>query len=180
MTGGNATYVNKIAKAFTLLGGMDYEREAPRRDDLDHYNFYNHAASSYYGPFVKIAGNNVTIAPVTPYVAGEGELGKYVHYYLGLRRDVILIDNDSFSISNQYVNIPAYSSSMWVGVNSPKATITIVPRGIVVRSADRVQLWQVVLHGRSADRRGNGDRHQFSASHGQSGRDRALISVSGK
>ncbi|MFZ1916087.1 MAG: carboxypeptidase-like regulatory domain-containing protein [Terriglobales bacterium] len=127
VTGGNATYVNKIAKAFTLLGGMDYEREAPRRDDLDHYNFYNHAASSYYGPFVKIAGNNVTIAPVTPYVAGEGELGKYVHYYLGLRRDVILIDNDSFSISNQYVNIPAYSSSMWVGVNSPKATITIVP-----------------------------------------------------
>ena len=127
VTGGNATYVNKIATSFTLLAGMDYEREAPRRDDLDHYNFYNPAAPSYYGPFCKIAGNNVTIAPVTPYVAGQGELIKYVHYYLGWRRDEILIDNDSFSISDQYVNIPAYTSSMWVGVNSPKATITIVP-----------------------------------------------------
>ncbi len=127
VTGGNATYVNKIAKSFSLLAGMDYEREAPRRDDLDHYNFYNPAAPSYYGPFAKIAGNNVTIAPVTPYVAGEGELSKYIHYYLGWRRDEISIDNDSFGIHNQYVNIPAYSSSMWVGVNSPKATITIVP-----------------------------------------------------
>ena len=68
VTGGNATYVNKIAKSFTVLAGMDYEREAPRRDDLDHYNFYNPAAPSYYGLFTKIDGNNVTIAPVTPYV----------------------------------------------------------------------------------------------------------------
>jgi hypothetical protein len=120
VTGGNATYVNKIAESFTLLAGMDYEREAPRRDDLDHYNFYNPAAPSYYGPFIKIDGNNVTIAPVTPYVAGEGELSKYVHYYVGLRRDEI-------DITNQDVITPANSWSKWVGVNSPKATLTIVP-----------------------------------------------------
>jgi hypothetical protein len=120
VTGGNATYVNKIAKGFTLLAGMDYEREAPRRDDLDHYNFYSPSAPSYYGPFIKIDGNNVTIAPVTPYVAGQGELSKYLHYYLGWRRDEI-------DITNQDLITPANSSSKWVGVNSPKATITFVP-----------------------------------------------------
>ena len=41
VSGGNATYVNKITKSFSLLAGADYEREAPRRDDLDHYNFFN-------------------------------------------------------------------------------------------------------------------------------------------
>jgi hypothetical protein len=120
VTGGNATYVNRIAKSFAFLAGMDYEREAPRRDDLDHYNFYNPAAPSYYGPFIPIDGNNVTIAPVAPYVAGEGELSKYIHYYLGWRRDQI-------DITNQDLLTPANSWSRWVGVNSPKATITIVP-----------------------------------------------------
>jgi hypothetical protein len=120
VTGGNATYVNKIAKSFTLLAGMDYEREAPRRDDLDHYDFYNPVAPSYYGPFIPIDGNNVTIAPVTPYVAGQGELSKYIHYYLGWRRDEI-------DITNQDLIMPTNSSSRWVGVNSPKATLTIVP-----------------------------------------------------
>ncbi len=120
VTGGNASYLNKIAKTFTLLAGVDYEREAPRRDDLDHYDFYNSAAPSYYGPFVKIDGNNVTIAPVTPYVAGEGELSKYIHYYLGWRRDEI-------DINNQDLLTPANSWNKWVGVNSPKATLTIVP-----------------------------------------------------
>jgi hypothetical protein len=120
VTGANATYVKKIAKTFTLLAGMDYEREAPRRDDLDHYNFYNPAARVYYGPFIPIDGNNVTIAPVTPFVAGQGELSKYVHYYLGWRRDEI-------DITNQDLLTPANSWSKWVGVNSPKATLTIVP-----------------------------------------------------
>ncbi len=120
VAGGNTTYVNKLAKSFTFLAGMDYEREAPRRDDLDHYNFYNPAAPSYHGPFIKIDGNNVTIAPVTPYVAGEGELSKYIHFYLGWRRDEI-------DIANQDLITPANSSSKWVGVNSPKATLTIVP-----------------------------------------------------
>ncbi|MGA3089269.1 MAG: TonB-dependent receptor [Terriglobales bacterium] len=120
VAGGNATYVNRIAKRFALLAGMDYEREAPRRDDLDHYNFYNPAAPSNYGSFIKIDGNNVSIAPVTPYVAGEGELSKYIHYYVGWRRDEI-------EITNQDLISPSNSWNKWVGVNSPKATLTIVP-----------------------------------------------------
>ncbi len=118
--GASAAYVNRISKQFTLLAGTDYEREAPRRDDLDHYNFYNPAQPDAYGRLVKIDGNNITIAPVAPYVAGQGELGRHVSYYLGLRRDEIAIDN-------QDLITPANSWSKLVGVSSPKATLTFVP-----------------------------------------------------
>jgi len=118
--GASATYLNKIFREFTLLAGTDYEREAPRRDDLDHYNFFNPAAPNNYGPFVKIDGNNVTIAPVTPYVAAQGELGRHFSYYAGWRRDEIFIDN-------QDLITPSNSWSELVGLNSPKATLTFVP-----------------------------------------------------
>jgi Carboxypeptidase regulatory-like domain len=121
VTGGNAVYRKHYSKHFTLLAGTDYEREAPRRDDLDHYDFFNPANPSYYGPFVKVAGNNVTITPVTPYVAAEGELSKYLHYYVGLRRDEIFFDN-------QDLVTPANSSNRLVGLNSPKATLTFFPK----------------------------------------------------
>ncbi|MGA3092940.1 MAG: carboxypeptidase-like regulatory domain-containing protein [Terriglobales bacterium] len=120
VAGGNAMYVNRIARSFSLLAGTDYEREAPRRDDLDHYNFFNPAAPSDYGPFVAIDGNNVTIAPVTPFIAGEGDLGSRFRYYLGWRRDEI-------NIANQDLITPANSWNRWVGLNSPKATITLLP-----------------------------------------------------
>jgi hypothetical protein len=120
VAGGSVTYLNKITKNFTLLAGTDYGREAPRRDNLDHYDFYNPAAPSNYGPFTKIDSNNVTIMPVSPYVAGQGELSKYIRYYLGWRRDEISIDN-------QDLLMPANSSNKWVGVNSPKATVSLVP-----------------------------------------------------
>jgi len=120
VTGGSAAYKKKFSKNLTLLAGADYEREAPRRDDLDHYNFFNPAYPAYYGPFIKVDGNNITIAPVTPYIAGEGELSRYFRYYLGWRRDEISIDN-------QDLVTPANSWNKLVGVNSPKATITFFP-----------------------------------------------------
>ncbi len=118
--GASAAYVNRISKSFTLLAGTDYEREAPRRDDLDHYNFFNPAQPDNCGPFVKIDGNNVTIAPVSPYVAAQGELGNHLNYYAGWRRDEIFIDN-------QDLMTPQDSWSKVVGINSPKATLTFVP-----------------------------------------------------
>ena len=43
-----------------------------------------------------------------------------MHYYLGWRRDEISIDN-------QDLLTPANSWNRWVGVNSPKATVTLLP-----------------------------------------------------
>jgi hypothetical protein len=118
--GASGAYVNKFSKAFTLLAGTDYEREAPRRDDLDHFNFFDPDAPNSYGPFVKINGNNVTISPVTPYIAAEGELGSHFNYYAGWRRDEIVIDN-------QDLIMPSNSWSKLVGLNSPKATLAFIP-----------------------------------------------------
>ncbi len=120
VAGGSAAYKKKFSKNLTLLAGTEYQREAPRRDDLDDYNFYNPADPHYYGPFVKVDGNNITIAPISPYIAAEGELSRYVHYYLGWRRDEIGIDN-------QDLVTPANSWNRWAGVNSPKATLTLFP-----------------------------------------------------
>src|SRR5271156_401579 len=83
VAGGSANYVNRISEYLSLLGGLDYEREAPRRDDLDHYGFFNPATPAYYGPFTPVDGNNLTIGSVTPYIAAEGGLCPHFRYYLG-------------------------------------------------------------------------------------------------
>jgi hypothetical protein len=121
VAGGSANYVNKIAEYLSLLAGFDYEREAPRRDDLDHYGFFRPNAPNFYGSFTPVDGNNVTITPYTPYVAVEGALARYFRYYLGWRRDEIDVDNDDLLFSQN-------SFQKWVGVNSPKATVSFLPR----------------------------------------------------
>jgi hypothetical protein len=117
--GSSVNYVNKIAEYFSLLGGFDYDREAPRRDDLDHYGSFNSTASSY-GPFTPVDGNNVTIGSLTPYIAADGALSHYFRYYLGWRRDEINFNNDDLLHAGN-------SFQKWVGVNSPKATVSFLP-----------------------------------------------------
>ncbi len=121
VAGSSANYVNKIAEYLSLLAGFDYEREAPRRDDLDHYGFFNPSEPLYYGPFTPVDGNNVTIGSLTPYLAAEGALAHYFRYYLGWRRDEIDVDNDDLLQAQN-------SFQKWVGVNSPKATVSLLPR----------------------------------------------------
>ena len=121
VAGGSAAYTRKVSKMLTLLAGVDYQREAPRRDDLDHYNFFDPVNPYASAPFSKIDGSNVTITPLTPYVAIEGELSRFFHYYLGLRRDEIFVDNRDLAT-------PANSWNHLVGLNSPKATLTFFPK----------------------------------------------------
>jgi len=121
VAGASANYVNKITEYLSLLGGLDYNREAPRHDDLDHYGFFNPANPSYYGPFTPIDANNVTIASLSPYIAAEGGLTSYFRYYLGWRRDQIDFDNDDLLHAEN-------SFQKWAGVNSPKATVSFLPQ----------------------------------------------------
>lgn len=117
--GSNANYVYKMSQHFSLLIGFDYEREAPRRDDLDHYGFFDPRNPVYYGPFTSVDGNNITISSLTPYVAAEGALARYFRYYLGWRRDEIDINNqDLLHLENSF--------QKWTGVNSPKATLSFL------------------------------------------------------
>jgi Carboxypeptidase regulatory-like domain len=121
VSGGSANYVNKIGESLSLLGGFDYQREAPRRDNLDHYGFADPNNPNYYGPFTPVASNNLTISPFTLYVAAKGALGSHLRYYLGWRRDEI-------NFNNEDLLHPDNSFQRWVGVNSPKATVSFLPK----------------------------------------------------
>ncbi len=120
VSGASIAYINHLKKTLTLFAGTDYEREAPRRDDLDHYNFYDPTSPYDYGPFIKIIAANVTIAPVTPYIAVQGDLAKHVSYYLGWRQDEV-------RMNEQNLITPESSWNKWVPVESPKVTVTYQP-----------------------------------------------------
>ena len=114
--GDNATYVRKFNPHFSIMAGLDYFREAPRRDDLDHYDSTNPAI---YGPFEKVTANNITLNFLTPFIAIDGNIRPWFRYNLGWRRDQI-------GFNNVDLLMPDNSFNKWVGINSPKATLSIV------------------------------------------------------
>lgn len=115
--GGNANYIRKFNSHLSVMAGLDYFREAPRRDDLDHYS----SSDPYvYGPFTKVTANDITLSFVTPFVAIDGNIVSWLRYNLGWRRDQIGFDNVDLLT-------PTNSFNRWVGINSPKATLAIVP-----------------------------------------------------
>ncbi len=117
VTGDNGTYIRKFNDHFSLMAGFDYFREAPRRDDLDHYDSTNPAL---YGPFQKITANNITLNFLTPFLSVDGAIVPWLRYNLGWRRDQIDFDNTDLLV-------PANSFHQWIGINSPKATLSILP-----------------------------------------------------
>jgi hypothetical protein len=104
--GGNATWVRRLNPRFSFMAGFDYLREAPRRDDLDRD-----------GP---VTANNITLSSATPFIAAGGGILPWLRYNLGWRRDEIQFVNDDLLS-------PANSFRKLVGINSPKATLSIVP-----------------------------------------------------
>ena len=92
VAGSTINYANRFSNRLSLLAGLDFEREAPRRDNLDRYNLYTPGDSSD-GLFTKIDASNVTITPIAPYAAAQGALGNHLRYYAGWRRDQIDFDN---------------------------------------------------------------------------------------
>lgn len=114
---GNGTYIKNFAKSLSLLSGIDYQRDAPRRLNLDHYESPD---PSYYGPFQKVTANNVSIGDIAPYMALSGKLPYNFHYYLGWRRDEIQFDNEDLLHKENSFHTLA-------GFNSPKATFSFLP-----------------------------------------------------
>jgi hypothetical protein len=117
--GGNANYIHRFNRHLSAMAGLDYFREAPRRDDLDRYSSTN---PSVDGPFTKVTANDITLNFATPFVALDGSILPWLRYDLGWRRDQIGFDNTDL------LN-PANSFHRWTGINSPKATLAIVPPG---------------------------------------------------
>ncbi len=115
-TGDNITYVRRLSSRFSLMAGFDYLREAPRRDDLDRYTSTDQAI---YGPFEKVTANNITLNLLTPFAALQGSITRWLRFNAGWRRDQIAFDNADLLI-------PSNSFHRWVGVNSPKATLSAI------------------------------------------------------
>ena len=116
VNGSSASYVRKFSDSLSLMAGVDYLREAPRRLDLDHYDSVE---PDFYGPFQKVTANDVTLNFASPYLAVDGRLAPWLHYDLGWRRDQIEFDNTDLLV-------PGNSFHEWVGVNSPKATLSLL------------------------------------------------------
>lgn len=117
VTGGNGNYIRRINRHLSLMAGMDYFREAPRRDDLDRYLSTD---PFVYGPFEKLTANNLTLNFLTPFMALDGDIFSWLHYNLGWRRDQI-------DFANSDLLVPANSFNRWQSINSPKATLSFVP-----------------------------------------------------
>jgi hypothetical protein len=114
--GGETTYIKKIGESLSIMAGMDYSREAPRRLDLDHYASTD---PDIYGPFQKITANNVTLNFLSPYISMNGRFTSWLRFNLGWRRDEIGFDNTDLLT-------PSHSFDRWTGINSPKATLNII------------------------------------------------------
>lgn len=117
VTGSNGTYTSQLTKSVSLLAGVDYQRDAPRHLDLDHYLS---ADPDVYGPFEQVSANDITLGDASAYLSLDGAIGKQLRYDLGWRRDEIQIDNmDLLHAANSYDEL--------VGFNSPKATLSFEP-----------------------------------------------------
>jgi hypothetical protein len=112
VTGGNGTYVRRMNNHLTIMSGLDYFREAPRREDLDHYSPGN-------GLFETVTANNLTLNFLTPFVAIDGNILPWLRYNLGWRRDQVHFDNSDLLVLEN-------SFHRWIGINSPKATLSII------------------------------------------------------
>lgn len=120
VSGSSINYIN-LGEAISFLGGFEYSREAPRHDDLDHYGLPDPANPRYYGAFTKVDSNNLTLASFTSYAAAAGQLTHSFRYYAGWRRDQINIGNEDLLHAEN-------SFQKWAGVNSPKASVSFLPR----------------------------------------------------
>jgi hypothetical protein len=115
--GAEARVTHTFSPKLEAMAGFDYHEDDIHRDNLDHYRSDN---AHIFGPFLKVLSNNITIRELAPYLALHDDLGKHLRIYVGLRPEVIEINNmDKLK--------PADSFDMWTGFVSPKATLAWTP-----------------------------------------------------
>jgi hypothetical protein len=115
--GAEARETHTFAPWLEAIGGILYNEDDIRNDNLDHYLSDSPLKS---GSFVKVLSNDITIREFAPFVALHGNLDKHLQFYGGLRNDQIqFINLDKMTATN--------SSTEWARFENPKATITYLP-----------------------------------------------------
>jgi hypothetical protein len=115
--GGEARETHRFTPWLEFLGGVLYNEDDIRNDNLDHFPADN---PKVYGTFLKVLANNVTIREFAPYLALHGNLGSHLQFYAGLR-------NDQIQLINTDKTRPEYSFNEWSRFENPKATVTWSP-----------------------------------------------------
>jgi Carboxypeptidase regulatory-like domain len=112
VVGGETAYLLKPRKGLTLLAGIDLRRDAPRDLDLKR--------ADQNGVFHLVTSNDLTLGFVEPFFSLDGNLSRYLHYDLGVRREEVNLDNlDRLN--------PRNSFSKLAGLTLPKGTLTLLP-----------------------------------------------------
>ncbi len=111
-----------FSKSFSLLGGMNFRREAPRALALDHITDNNVLQPE--------TNNNLTLNFYSPFVSADGTVLRLIHYNLGYRRDEVSFENQDLYRRN-------LSFSRHASINSPKGDYASLASLIIV-PADRV------------------------------------------
>jgi hypothetical protein len=110
--GGEATYVQSVRPWLSLLAGVDLRQDAPRNLDLKHIDAE--------GVFQSVTSNNLTLSFVEPFVSLDGTLGKYFHYDVGFRQELVWMNN-------QDLVAPQNSFDRLATLTLPKTTLTFLP-----------------------------------------------------
>ena len=105
-------YAERYNSKFSLLAGSNFRREAPSALDLDR--------ADDRGIFQPVTANNLLINFYSPFVSADGTFFRFLHYNAGFRRDEIGFDNHD-------LYRPELSFSRHASVNSPKATLSLLP-----------------------------------------------------
>lgn len=115
--GGEAAYLHTFNSHLAILAGVDLQRAAPRNLNLDQ-------ATIPYPPgiatFAPVTSNNLTLNFVEPFASADGALGKFLHYDVGFRQELVWMDN-------QDVLTPTNSFDRLATLTLPKATLTLFP-----------------------------------------------------
>lgn len=112
VAGGEAAFVQKFRPQLALLAGIDLRRDAPRGLHLKRLD--------QQGIFQMVTSNDLTLALAEPFASLDGELGKHLHFDVGVRREEVKLD------TVDKIN-PATSFSKLAGLTLPKATFTVLP-----------------------------------------------------
>ncbi|HEX2711663.1 MAG TPA: hypothetical protein VHM88_05495, partial [Candidatus Acidoferrales bacterium] len=109
----NATYVFSAGHGFSVLAGADLHRDSIPDLMLDRVGAL--------GKFQSAGSNALAISSFSPFVSLGGNLSRWFHYNLGIRRDAFFIDNQDFKNSLNSFRVSP-------GTTSPKGTVSFYPR----------------------------------------------------
>ena len=112
VAGGNATYLFSTGHGFSVLAGADLHRDSIPDLALERVGAL--------GKFQSAGSNALAISSFSPFVSAGGNLSRWFHYNLGIRRDAFFIDNQDFKNSLNSFRVSP-------GTTSPKGTVSFYP-----------------------------------------------------